>query len=85
MRVSADREDRGFREDLIGSDVFIECDGVIIEKVITADEEESTVLAYATDADGEIQLTEDGESAQTVKLAGKVVIHLPPERWVVTA
>ena len=81
MRVSADRDDPGFREDLIGSDVVIECDGQVIEKVITADEQQGTVLAYATDADGNIRLAADRKSAETYELRGNVVVHLPPERW----
>lgn len=85
MRVSADRDDPGFREDLIGSDVRIECDGKVIEKVITADEQQGTVLAYATDPDGEVRLAADGQSAETYELRGKVVVHLPPERWVASA
>lgn len=85
MRVSADRDDPGFREDLIGSEIVIECDGKVIEKVITADEQQGTVLAYATDADGNIRLAADGDSAETYELKGKVSIHLPPERWVASA
>lgn len=85
MRVSADRDDPGFREDLIGSDVVIEVDGRVIDKVITADEQQGTVLAYATDADGNIRLAADSDRAETYELKGKVVIHLPPERWVAPA
>ena len=85
MRVSADRDDPGFREYLIGSDIVIECDGKVIEKVITADEEAGTLLAYATGEDGEIILDEYKDQAETCELTGKVVIHLPPERWVASA
>lgn len=84
MRVSADRDDPAFREDLIGSDVVIECDGKVIDKVIAADDEAGTVLAYATGADGEIMLNELRDGAKMYELTGTVVIHLPPERLTAT-
>lgn len=85
MRVTADRDDPAFRQDLIGSNIVIECDGVVIEKVITADEQAGTVLAYATGDDGDILLSDDGQSARTYEMTGRVVIHLPPERWAASA
>lgn len=68
MRLSIDRADPGFRPEVLRHqetyDVFL--DGDLVEGVVTADEEEGHVIAYARDDEGTFR-HRDGELLRIVR------------------
>jgi hypothetical protein len=76
MRVSCNPDDPGYVASPWGVKVFL--DGVEQRKVITADEEEGTVLRYVLDAQGGAQLDpKNPEEAWRETVRGSVRIEFP--------
>lgn len=64
------------RLDCHANHVSVTLDGVKLERVLWADEEEGLVSVACLDAEGRIYLTKSGHVAAKV-LSGKVCIHPP--------
>jgi len=69
MRLSANKTDPGWREDVWDHDVEVFCDGALVDRCVTADEEEG----FATFFTGEI--AKGGDRLETATVRGKVEIR----------
>ena len=65
MRVSADRNDSGYRVDCYAYDAFL--DGVRVDLCVTADEEAVVVICHERGADGKVKLGEGNVRLRVVK------------------
>lgn len=77
MRLSTDVSDAGYNEAVFGKGIVFSVDGVIVENVITADEDGGHVICLTDDA-LEREYADD-EPIATERREGRVVINLPRE------
>lgn len=67
MRLSVNKSDPGYRDDIFSLDIEVFCDDVLVENCVTADEEEG----FATFLTG----TKNGYECDTATVRGKVEIR----------
>jgi hypothetical protein len=79
VRTSVDPKDRGYHPDAIRGRWQPFLNGEPVPKVITADEENGFVLAYALDANGKWILNRSSRSLERRVLHGRVEIRERPE------
>lgn len=79
MRLSVEHDDRGNRHREIWwpGKVDVTLDGVVVQGVITADEDAGEIVHVLFDRDGYL-VTRGDEIVQETR-RGTVVIHIPPE------
>jgi len=72
MRVSTDKNDKGYIYDAYNHYVFL--DGVELKHCFTADEELGEAHCYVVDKDDKLVIDDSGENIKTEILKGKVKI-----------
>lgn len=72
MRISVEPGDTGYQDDTRNIEVTL--NGIVVEHVITADEELGFVLFYPTDENGDFIHLDNGRLVRQMKM-GKVVIR----------
>lgn len=76
MRVSVDKRDKGFRFDLDLTRVKVFLDNVPFTRAVTADEEESLIVAHKYSEDGKPVINDAGDAYVLETLRGKVRIEI---------
>ena len=78
MRLSVDHTDPGFSEKIFELGVKVYCDGKLIPKVITVDDRQGYVLAYAEDENGNIAINKsvDPWEPKTIEYHGNIEIKI---------
>ena len=80
MRISVNKNDKGFREDVFMYEAFL--NGNLVKDCITADEERGVVICYARNTKGEFIVDRlNGEPfIKRVCYGGRVKIHKRSEK-----
>jgi len=76
MRVSVDKRDKGFRFDLDLTRVKVFLDNEPFTRAVTADEEESLIVAHKYSEDGKPVINDAGDAYVLETLRGKVRIEI---------